>query len=71
MRGKREQGETYWVRTGSELAGVVSEWVLGLGIPVTEGSWSPRSAGCVVLEGALTVEEMIVEEFLSNCQNPF
>ena len=42
----------------------------GLGIPV-EGSWSPRSAGRVVLEGALAVEEMIVEEFLNNpCRLP-
>ena len=28
MRGNENEGETYWVRTGSELAGVVSEWVL-------------------------------------------
>ncbi|KAF9779153.1 hypothetical protein BJ322DRAFT_1172093, partial [Thelephora terrestris] len=34
----------------------------GLGI-VVEGSWSPRSAGRVVLEGALAAEEMIVEDF--------
>lgn len=34
----------------------------GLEIPV-EGSWSARSAGRVVLEGALAAEEMIVEEF--------
>ena len=34
----------------------------GLGVPV-EGSWSARSAGRVVLEGALAVEEMIVEDF--------
>ena len=27
-RGNENEGETYWVRTGSELAGVVSEWVL-------------------------------------------
>lgn len=33
-----------------------------LGILV-EGSWSPRSAGRVVLEGALAAEEMIVEDF--------
>lgn len=36
----------------------------GLGILV-EGSWSARSAGRVVLEGALAAEEMIVEEFSS------
>ena len=36
--------------------------VEGLGILV-EGSWSVRSAGCVVLEGALAAEQMIVEEF--------
>ena len=42
----------------------------GLGIAV-EGSWSPRSAGRVVLEGALAVEEMIVEEFVNNpCRLP-
>jgi hypothetical protein len=35
---------------------------LGLGISV-EGSWSARSAGRVVLEGALAAEEMIIEEF--------
>ena len=34
----------------------------GLGVPV-EGSWSARSAGHIVLEGALAVEEMIVEDF--------
>lgn len=34
----------------------------GLGISV-EGSWSARSAGRVVLEGALAAEEMIVEDF--------
>jgi TolA-binding protein len=34
----------------------------GLGI-IVEGSWSPRSAGRVVLEGALAAEEMIVEDF--------
>ncbi|KAF9645629.1 hypothetical protein BDM02DRAFT_3262776 [Thelephora ganbajun] len=34
----------------------------GLGITV-EGSWSARSAGRIVLEGALAVEEMIVEDF--------
>jgi len=33
----------------------------GLEIPV-KGSWSARSAGRIVLEGALAVEEMIVEE---------
>jgi cell division septum initiation protein DivIVA len=36
--------------------------VEGLGISV-QGSWSARSAGRVVLEGALAAEEMIVEEF--------
>ena len=36
--------------------------VEGLGISV-EGSWSARSAGRVVLEGALAAEEMIVEDF--------
>lgn len=36
--------------------------VEGLRIPV-EGSWSARSAGRIVLEGALAAEEMIVEEF--------
>ena len=34
----------------------------GLGITV-EGCWSARSAGRIVLEGALAAEEMIVEEF--------
>ena len=34
----------------------------GLGIVVV-GSWSARSAGRVVLEGALAAEEMIVEDF--------
>jgi len=34
----------------------------GLGITV-KGSWSARSAGRVVLEGALAAEEMIVEDF--------
>ena len=28
MRGNENEGETYWVRTGLELAGVVSERVL-------------------------------------------
>ena len=38
---------------------------------MVEGSWSPRSAGCIVLEGALAVEEMIVEEFVNNlCRLP-
>jgi len=36
----------------------------GLGIHV-EGSWSARSAGRVILEGALAAEEMIVEELAS------
>ena len=36
--------------------------VEGLGIPI-EGSWSARSAGRVVLEGALAAQEMIVDEF--------
>ena len=36
--------------------------VEGLGISV-EGSWSARSAGRIVLEGALAAEEMIVEDF--------
>ena len=36
--------------------------VEGLGILV-EGSWSARSAGRVVLEGALAAEQMVVEEF--------
>jgi hypothetical protein len=35
--------------------------VQGLGISV-EGSWSVRSASCVVLEGALVAENMIVED---------
>jgi uncharacterized protein YoxC len=34
----------------------------GLGVHV-EGSWSARSAGRIVLEGALAAEEMIVEDF--------
>ena len=36
--------------------------VQGLGISV-EGSWSARSAGRVVLEGAIAAEDMIVEDF--------
>lgn len=37
----------------------------GLGIPV-EGSWSARSAGRIVLEGALAAEEMIVRDFANS-----
>jgi len=36
----------------------------GVGIPV-EGSWSARSAGRVILEGALAAEEMIVEDLMN------
>ena len=52
-------------KTWAAFSGVVQ----GLGISV-EGSWSTRSAGRVVLEGALAAEEMIVEEFASALGRP-